>query len=182
MELTGKIENLSANYATGQINLTFSINERYAARQAYEEFSDAEKLSIKITKYRKKRSLDANGYFWSLTDKLSEKINVPKTDIYRGYIKEIGGVSETVCVVNEAVEKLCNGWISHGIGWQTDTLPSKLQGCTNVVLYYGSSTYNTEQMSRLIDMLVEDCKAQGIETKTPDQIAEMLSLWEGNNG
>lgn len=137
--------------------------------------------NYEIEKKKKKRSLDANAYFFTLADKLSERLNIPKTDIYRNYIKEIGGVSETVCVKNEAVEKLCEGWKHNGLGWQTDTMPSKISGCTNVILYYGSSTYNTEQMSRLINLVVEDCKVQGIETRTPDEIANMLSLWESAN-
>jgi len=134
--------------------------------------------NYEIERKRKKRSNDANAYFFVLADKLSERLNIPKTEIYRNYIKEIGGVSEIVCVKDEAVEKLCKGWERNGLGWQTDTLPSKIKGCTNVVLYYGSSTYNTEQMSRLINLIVEDCKTQGIETRTPDEIANMLSLWE----
>lgn len=134
--------------------------------------------NYEIERKRKKRSLDANAYFFSLADKLAAKLNIPKTEIYRNYIKEIGGVSEMVCVKNEAVEKLCEGWRHNGLGWQTDIVPSKLKGCTNVILYYGSSTYNTEQMSRLINLVVEDCKVQGIETRTPEQIANMLSLWE----
>lgn len=134
--------------------------------------------NYEIQRKRKKRSNDANAYFFTLADKLAEKLNIPKTEIYRNYIKEIGGVSETVCVRNEAVEKLCEGWKHNGLGWQTDTIPSKIQGCTNVILYYGSSTYNTEQMSRLINLIVEDCKVQGIETRTPDEIADLLSLWE----
>ena len=134
--------------------------------------------NYEIERKRKKRSNDANAYFFVLADKLAERLNIPKTEIYRNYIKEIGGVSEIVCVKNEAVDKLCKGWEHNGLGWQTDTIPSKINGCTNVVLYYGSSTYNTEQMSRLINMIVEDCKVQGIETRTPDEIANMLSLWE----
>ena len=133
--------------------------------------------NYEIERKRKKRSLDANAYFFVLADKLAESLNIPKTEIYRNYIKEIGGVSEIVCVRNEAVEKLCSGWEHNGLGWQTDTMPSKIKGCTNVILYYGSSTYDTEQMSRLINLVVEDCKIQGIETKTPDEIADMLSLW-----
>lgn len=133
--------------------------------------------NYEIERKLKKRSNDANAYFFTLADKLAEKVNIPKTEIYRNYIKEIGGVSEIVCVKNEAVKKLCDGWRHNGLGWQTDTMPSKIQGCTNVILYYGSSTYNTAQMSRLIDLVVEDCKIQGIETKTPDEIANMLSLW-----
>lgn len=134
--------------------------------------------NYEIEAKRKKRSNDANAYFFVLADKLAEQLNIPKTEIYRNYVKEIGGVSEIVCVKNEAVEKLCKGWEHNGLGWQTDTMPSKIDGCTNVVLYYGSSTYNTEQMSRLINLIVEDCKIQGIETRTPDEISNMLSLWE----
>ena len=133
--------------------------------------------NYEIERKRKKRSLDAKAYFFVLADKLAENLNMSKTEIYRNYIKEVGGVSEVVCVRNEAVEKLCKGWEHNGLGWQTDTMPSKIKGCTNVVLYYGSSTYDTEQMSRLINLIVEDCKVQGIDTKTPDEIANMLSLW-----
>ena len=134
--------------------------------------------NYEIERKRKKRSLDANAYFFVLADKLAQTLNIPKTEIYRNYIKEVGGVSEMVCVKTEAAEKLCDGWRHNGLGWQTDIVPSKLKGCTNVILYYGSSTYNTEQMSRLISLVVEDCKALGIETRTPEEIANMLSLWE----
>ena len=134
--------------------------------------------NYEIERKKKKRSLDANAYFFVLADKLSEKLCMPKEEIYRDCIKEIGGVSETVCARNEAVQKICEGWRHNGLGWQAETFPSKIEGCTNVILYYGSSTYDTEQMSRLINRIVEECKIQGIETRTPDEIAEMLSLWE----
>ena len=101
-----------------------------------------------------------------------------KTTVYREAIKEIGGVSDIVCVQNEAVDKLREGWEAHGLGWQTDVMPSKIEGCTNVVLYYGSSTYDTKQMSALIDILVQDAQALGIETATPEQIAKYKELWD----
>ena len=135
------------------------------------------KYSIEIKEHKERRSLDANAYFWVLLDKLAEKVNIPQTEIYRNYIREIGGVSETVCVKNEAVEKLCEGWGRNGIGWQTDTMPSKIEGCTNVILYYGSSTYDTKQMSKLTNFVVEDCKAQGIETMTPRELALLNEEW-----
>jgi hypothetical protein len=136
-------------------------------------------LSIEVKPYRAKRSLDANAYFFVLADKLAAKLGTSKEEVYRNAVRDIGGVSEIVCVKNEAVERLCEGWSKNGIAWQTETFPSKIDGCTNVILYYGSSTYTTDQMSRLIDHIVQDCKAVGIETMTPNAIAEMLSLWEG---
>ena len=154
--------------------LILKTNDVSARRLAY-NFKPGD---YELTKVRKKRSTDANAYFFTLIDKLAEIINIPKTEIYRNYIKETGGVSDVICVKNEAVENICKGWKHNGLGWQTDTMPSKIDGCTNVILYYGSSTYNTAQMSRLIEMAVADCKAQGIETRTPDEIANMMSLWE----
>lgn len=176
MKLTGKIIDASVDFG-GKMRLTLAINEKKDAMLLYDELHGVDKLSVEIKKYREKRSLDANAYFFVLADKLAEELNITKEEIYRQAIKEIGGVSETVCVKNEAVERLCEGWKQNGIGWQTDTFPSKIEGCTNVILYYGSSTYDTAQMSRLINNIVQECKELGIETKTPDEIANLLSLW-----
>lgn len=51
-------------------------------------------------------------------------------------------------------------------------------GYNNIKCYYGSSVYDKEQMTRLIDQLIADCKENGIETRTPTELAEMMSLWE----
>lgn len=133
--------------------------------------------TCEVKKLYKRRSLDANAYFWVLADKLAEATKLPKMEIYRNAIRDIGGNSTTVCVRDKAVDKLRAGWEKNGLGWLCDTMPSKLPGCTNVVLYYGSSTYDTGQMSRLIDNIVQDCKAVGIETETPDKLALLLEEW-----
>ena len=177
MKVTGKIVGANIDIKTNKPMLMFEVNERSDFELLVDDMRDKDKLSIEVKPYRERRSLDANAYFFVLADKLAEKLNTSKVEIYRNAIKDIGGVSETVCVKNQAVERLCEGWCQNGLGWQTDTFPSKIDGCTNVILYYGSSTYDTEQMSRLIENIVQDCKAVGIETRTPDEIANMLSLW-----
>jgi hypothetical protein len=124
--------------------------------------------------------LDANAYCFALIGKLAEKLTIPKEEIYRKAIKEIGGNHEIVCVRNEAVEKLCKGWSKNGLGWQTDTMPSKLDGCTNVILHYGSSTYDSKQMYLLIQNIIAECEQQGIETKTQKEIENLMNLWNNN--
>lgn len=149
-----------------------------AETASYIDSLDDEKQYILTIKEKKnRRSLNANSYAWVLLDKLAEKLNIAKTDLYRSYIKEIGGNCDTVCVTNKALNDLRNGWEHNGIGWLTDTLPSKIKGCTNVILYYGSSTYDTAQMSRLINLIVEDCKEYGIETLTPAELSRMCEEW-----
>ena len=133
--------------------------------------------NLEVKEYRQKRSPDANAYAWVLMDKLASKMGESKVGIYREYIKNIGGNSEIVCVKNSAVERLKEGWGKNGIGWVTDTLPSKIEGCTCIILYYGSSTYDTAQMSRLLDLIIQDCKQLDIPTETPDEIARLKALW-----
>jgi hypothetical protein len=178
MKVTGTIKDVSLGL-DGKAQVTLTINEKNTLIQSLDELSAAEKLSFEMKPYRAKRSLDANAYFFVLADKLAEKLNTTKEDVYKNAIRNIAGVSEIVCVKDSAAKKLCEVWEQSGLGYQTETFPSKIEGCTNVVLYYGSSTYDSAQMTRLIDHVVQDCKAVGIETKTPNEIAQMLALWEG---
>lgn len=176
-ELSGEFQSIAFT-GDGKPLITFKVNEYHEAIKASQEFAEGVTLALKVGKKNKKRSLDSNAYFWILVDKLSQKLNLPKEEIYRNAIRNIGGVSEIVCVQNKAVEKLCQGWQKMGLGWQTDTMPSKIEGCTNVVLYYGSSTYDQKQMTSLIDNIVQDCKAVGIETMTPTELARLLGEWK----
>lgn len=167
---------------TGRIrDLTRSIDGKYVIsvqvdddpRQLCETLKDAE-IDIEIKKHRKRRSLDANAYAWVLIGKIAEKMHIDRAEVYRNAIRAIGGTSTIVCIQDKALDVLLEGWRSRGIGWQAETMPSKVEGCTNVILYYGSSTYDTLQMSLLIDHIVQDAKALGIETLTPRELEEML--------
>mgnify|MGYP002523205312 CR=1 FL=1 len=132
---------------------------------------------FEIKEFKQKRSLDANGYMWVLLGQLQDKLNIPKEDIYRDLIKNIGSY-EIVPIKNEAVEKFREAWSKNGLGWLTDTTKSKLDGFTNVIAYYGSSSYNTKEMSRLIDLVVQECEQLDIETKTPEEIKSLLEAWQ----
>lgn len=177
MKVTGKIEDVVVDYKSGVPRVTLSINERSAFLMSVDELRAMDLLLIEMKQFRPKRSLDANAYAWVLIHKLAEKLNQQPAEIYREAIRNIGGNSEVVCVKNDAVDKVKQGWTKNGLGWQAETFPSKLEGCTNIILYYGSSEYDTAQMSRLIDNIVQDCEALGIETKTPDELAKLIGLW-----
>lgn len=147
------------------------------ARRALEGLREGKTYDVEIKEHRERRSLDSNAYAWVLIGKLAEAVNLPPDEIYRHYIKDIGGNYDVVCVRSEAAETFRKAWEANGIGWQTDVMPSKINGCTNVRCFYGSSTYDTKQMSRLIDLVVQDAKSVGIETKTPQELEEMMAGW-----
>lgn len=177
MKVTGKIVGASIDFKTGKPTISFEVNERNDFELLVDEMKGLEKLSIDIKPFRQRRSLDANAYCWVLIDKIAESFGESKESVYRQYITNIGGNSEVVCVKNNAVERLCQGWQRNGLGWQTETFESKIEGCTNVTLYYGSSVYDSAQMARLLDLIVQDCKQLGIPTETPNEIARLKSMW-----
>lgn len=128
--------------------------------------------------HREKRSLDANAYAWVLMGRLSAKLNIPTAEVYRQYIREIGDNFEIVPIRDDAKGTWIKNWQSRGIGWICDDLGhGKIDGYNNIVCYFGSSAYDTKQMSCLIELIVQDCKAQGIETLPTDKLDAMKLDW-----
>lgn len=173
MKFNGEIADITLDYKTQKPRITFLIDSNEIT--SFEELKGL-KLNLDIKKRIKKRSLDANGYMWVLLGKLQDALNIPKENIYKDLIKNIG-VYEVIPIKDAAVEKFTNAWSKNGIGWVTETMPSKLKGYTNVIAYYGSSTYNSKEMSRLVDLVVQECKIQGIETETQEKINALLDTW-----
>lgn len=136
-------------------------------------------VDVSLKQFKRKRSLDRNRYYWTLIGKLRYVTGEKVSEIYKNHIRDVGGNSVTVCCIDKVVDEFCINWQRNGMGWVTDLMPSKIEGCTNVIAYTGSSQYDTRQMSRLIDLRIQDCKEQGIETLTPEQIAQMMASWEG---
>ena len=133
MQTTAIITDINIDFNTQKpkISLLLDTNEI----SVVEELKNENKLNVELKKYKKKRSLDANAYMWVLVSKIQEKLNIPKEDIYRNAIKNIG-VYEVIPVKDEAVERFIEAWKHNGLGWVCETTKSKLEGFTNVIAYY----------------------------------------------
>ena len=165
-------------YRSGsRISFAIPDDQLTAAKLLADELREGA-ISLECKKWRNRRSLDANAYMWTLVDKIAQKTRQNPADVYRHAIKEIPGNSTLVCVQDKAKDVLQQQWQAKGLGWQTEELPSKIEGCTNIMLYYGSSVYNTTQMSLLIDSIVEEAKELGIETLTPYELEGMKAQWQ----
>lgn len=135
-------------------------------------------ITVEIKVKRKGRSLDANAYLWVLIGKLGEKLYKPDSEIYREYIKD-NGVFQIIPIRKDAIDRWIQIWKSKGTGWVCEDLGAckNTPGYHNIKCYYGSSTYNSKEMSRLIDAVVADCKEQGIETLTPSELIRLKQEW-----
>lgn len=148
------------------------------AKELCEKLLKDKKYDLTVKQHRKQRSLDANAYAWTLIDKLSAALHKKKSEIYRETIKNIGGVSESLCLPTAAAVRLAESWDdgSH-LGRQAIIEDAIFEGCSNLTLFFGSSEYDTKQMSALIDSIIEDCRAVGIETLPPEKLAILKEEW-----
>ena len=141
-----------------------------------DELKDKE-LKVQVSVWRQDRSLNANNYCWKLLDEIAQRTRSTKEEVYQEIISKVG-VFEILPIRNEAVDNFVEKWESRGLGWVCNIMrDSKIPNYTNVIAYYGSSVYNTKEMSRLIDEVVQEAQALGVQTKTPQELAELKNLW-----
>lgn len=162
----------SASCKGDKLILTVDIKD---ARRFAHAFKAGE---YEISPAKKKRSLDANAYAWELCTKISEAIgNKTKEEVYQDAVTEVGQ-----CVLlnlpKEDYESFVRSWTSKGIGWRVQTVDDCGMPTIMVFAYYGSSVYDTKQMSTLINWLVDECRVLDIETRPEYEIKSLLEAWE----
>lgn len=169
---------VTQEYRSGaRISFAIEKDQLIAAKLLADELREGA-ISLDCKKWRQRRSYDANAYLWVLIDKIAQKTRQKPADVYRHAIKDIAGNSTIVCVQDKAKEILMQQWQAKGLGWQVDDMgESKLEGCSVLKLYYGSSVYDTQQMSALLDSVIDEAKELGIETLTPFELEGMKEAW-----
>ena len=158
----------------GEQYISFRLSED--GRKEYEALRDKEDLVIDVKPYRQKRSLDANAYLWVLCEKIGQKIMASKDEVYLTLLERYGVFTHLI-VKPAAVERVKQEWRTvRELGEVTvgDQIGIQLQ------CYFGSSTYNSKEMARLIDGAIQEADNLGIETATPDEVARMKGLWDAS--
>lgn len=170
-ELSGKIQNLALDFQTGKPTLTLTVNEEHAAKTLFDELHETEKLSIKINKYREKRSLNANNYAWKLLTEIGNVLRANKEDVYLLMLKRYGQ-SEIISVLSHIP-------INEYVKYCEEAGESELNGklFKHYKVYKGSSEFDTREMSIFLDGVVSEAQNLDIPTETPDQIARLKALW-----
>ena len=106
-------------------------------------------------------------------DKLN--VEIKKEDIYKDAIKNVGAFVPFI-VEEKAFETFKRIWEKQGLGYQVQETTRK-DKCVRLNCYYGSSSYDTKEMSRLIDAIVQECKQLNIETLTPKELSLLKEEW-----
>ena len=173
MECTGRIKDISLDWKTNQINLSFSINEKNAISEI-EKLRDDEKLSIKIVKYRKKRSLDANGLLWYCLGQIAASLQADKWDIYLQMLKRYGKYTY-ICVKPNMVDSVRSQWRETEVVGDVNINGSE---AVQMLCYFGSSTYSTKEFSVLLDGVISEMQEMGLEAPLSQDMRRALEEWE----
>lgn len=178
MECKAVIKSVFRDFRTGRFILTLGLE---GVTQAQLEDLDDKEFRLKLTKWRQKRSLDANAYMWVLLSKMALKLNVPKEELYEQAIMDYSFPAEDengpiVMTIKSEVEmdKVPGYWKlvarSPDLKWKS------------MVLLLSSSEFDTKQMSFFLDRIIEEAQELGIDTETPDEIERMKQTWGVNTG
>lgn len=174
--MIGRLKDFTINI-DGSQNITMTVEADF--REAYDELKDKE-LEITIKKASHRRSLDANNFFWHLCSEIAKKTSkyskASKEDIYREAIRAKGEY-EPLLLREDAVERFVNRWADKGSGWFADVIDDYKERYKIVHAYYGSSTYDTVAMAKIIDYVVLQADDLGIPTITPKELEKLLGRW-----
>ena len=143
------------------------------------------KYNLEISEFKEKRTLNQNSYLFMLCDKIAKKVSndadyQTKYTVYRKAIRECG-YSARHTVPNSLVADMLQLWNKDKYSGKFCEIVTDYGLCSEMIFYKGSSNYNVKQMQRLIDCIVQDAKALGINTDYPYKIIEAMQLGETND-
>ena len=171
MEARGSLKDAQRLY-DGSYLVTFTVSDEPDLNGLTDD------LDIVAKPHREKRSLNANAYFHVLAQKIADKTGRSMVHEKNRLIRHYGqwymadGKIPTFTVKDEYEDRALDmDGVHFGIAKRDD-------GVVVLGLMRGSHTYNTAEMSRLIDATIEEAKELGIETATPEQIKRMMSAWD----
>lgn len=160
MESKSTLYGISRDFKTNKTILSFVVDT----------FSPETDLSgdlrLTVRRWKERRSLDANGYMWTLLTQMALILHTTKEEVYEEMLDRYGvpytdeDGSHVVVGVKKGLDMKKAGHWKH----------YKDDDCAYWYLLKGTSEYDTAEMSDFLDRVIEEAKDLGIETATPDEL------------
>ena len=133
-------------------------------------------------KERARRSLNANAYHWQLVEKIAKANGISKYEIHNQLLIDYGTdwIDEDGNLVYVLMKDNDRYLRSETMHYRPADAVENRKGVLYrwFILLLPSHLMDREQMSRLIDGTVSEAKELDIETRTPDEIAQLLETWK----
>ena len=184
--LTGRIHSVAFS-VDGKPLISLEVNEGKEALKAAQKLSKCPKINVKLSEYKKGRSMNANAYYWCLIGKLSKALRISTNYCHNVMLRRYGAL-ETVDRspvyllfpdTDEAQSKVDEAETYHVKPTSNVRTGNDGKMYRTYMLLKGSHEYDTAEMAALIAGLRDECTNVGIPVETPDEIANLLSLMGG---
>ena len=173
MKFTGKITGLSKDMVTEKVSLTLEVYPQDNFIEGFNKVKDKDYLEIAIEKPKQPKSRNANAYFHALIGELAAKMRISRQKCKNimvcryGQPELLADGTPFIYATNAPVEYMEERGDIHTIAVGYDD-----NGMTRYEIYRGVSTYNDEEMSKLLDGTVAEAIDQGLETVAGERLAE----------
>lgn len=172
MKFVCKLESMSVDWQDKVSNITFVTDDK-SIFEALESLKN-DLLDVTVAKHRDKRSVDANALLWKCLGDIAAALRTDKWDVYLQMLKRYGKYTY-ICVKPSVVAAVKSQWReSEVIG------DIKINGCDAVQMlcYFGSSTYNTQEFSVLLDGVISEMEEMGLETPCSEDMRRAIERLE----
>ena len=173
MKTKGFLKAIVRNYENGRWVAQFELSEP-------PQYPQEKELSVEIKEYRKKRTLTANAYYWTLLTELAKKVGTSNSRMHNRLLCNysspviLEGVAMTAFIPDtyDALIKISEAETYH-LKPTTKVIEGKNGDLRCCLVMKGSHDMDSEEFSRLLNGLIDECQQCGIETMTPEEIARL---------
>ncbi len=135
---------------------------------------DAPDGQYEVKEYHPRRSKDANAMLWACLGELAEKLRADKWEIYLLMLRRYGRYTY-ICVRPSVVEAMKRQWRECEVVGEVEIGGEK---AVQMLCYFGSSTYDTAEFSRLLDGVIGEMKEIGLAPPPDKETRAALERWE----
>lgn len=171
MDAQGKIESITKPIRGGGYLVTVRID-------ALPEGLEEKLLDVSMKVHREKRSKDANALLWACIGDIARETFTDKWDVYLSLLKRYGKYTYIV-VKPDAAEAVKRQWRECEIIGDIDIHGTK---GVQMLCYYGSSTYDTKEMSTLLEGTLSEMDQLNLQRPASSDIRRAVDEWEKNHG
>lgn len=129
-------------------------------------------LKVILKQWRKPKSTDANALFWSCVSDIAREKGTKKDEEYLRVLKDYG-LFTYICVIPKAVAAVKKQWREVEEVGIIEVGQNKSKAI-QMRCYYGISTYDSGEFSKLIDNVIREMEELGIPRPLPKDVEALI--------
>lgn len=127
---------------------------------------------VDVSEYKKNRTLEQNALLWELLTQIDKTVNGTRDpwDWYVFAIKKTGAKTKVIYMNDDSLDELKQMCLDKNGNIRAVEPLGKIDDLYAYRIFYGSSKFNTKEMSLLIDNVLDIAQAVGIDRLTWEEL------------